>query len=45
MVAEDKKGRMAIRGVDIQRKDAVGREYFLVLIRATQGHRKNIANN
>ena len=31
--------------MDIQRRDAVGQEYFLVLIRATQGHRKNIANS
>ena len=45
MVAEDKKGRMEMRGIDIQRKDIVDQAYFPVIIRATQGHNASIAKN
>ena len=45
MVAEDKKGRMELRGIDIARKDAVNQAFFPVLIRATQGHNQSIAKN
>ena len=45
MVAEDRKGRMEIRGIDIQRKDAVDQAYFLVIICATQGHNASVAKN
>ena len=45
MVAEDRKGRMEMRGIDIQRKDAVNQAYFPVIIRATQGHNASVAKN
>ena len=45
MVAEDRKGRMEMMGIDIQRKEAVNQAYFPVIIRATQGHNASIAKN
>ena len=45
MVTEDRKGRMEMMGVDIQRKEAVNQAYFPVIIRATQGHNASIDKN
>ena len=45
MVAEDRKGRMEMMGIDIKRKEAVNQAYFPVIIRATQGHNASIAKN
>ena len=45
MVAEDRKGRMEMMGIDIKRKEAVKEAYFPVIIRATQGHNASIAKN
>ena len=45
MVAEDKKGRLELKGIDITRKEGLNQQYFPVLIRAVQGHNKAIAHN
>ena len=45
MVAEDRKGRMEMMGIDIKRKEAINQAYFPVIIRATQGHNAAIAKN
>ena len=45
MVAEDRKGRMEMMGIDIERKQAVNQAFFPVIIRATQGHNASIAKN
>ena len=45
MVAEDKKGRLELKGIDITRQEGLNQQYFPVLIRAVQGHNKAIAHN
>ena len=44
-VIEDRKNRMEMREIGIQRKDIVDQAYSPVIIRASQGHNASIAKN